>query len=221
MASGKVKSAVAGVLIAGAALSLYFCLYEPPPLGDPKPHEVLGQALAQEAANLLGSGGRINLIVRDTSIFQNPATDFQIKGFLAAAKKLKLSVGATNLVKLDPLRVVRVPPSDFLDILRRQKEGDVLVSFLGPSVLGSDQRAQLGEKKPRVVAFCPGEMARQIDLRALFDLDLLRAVVISRVDPPLKEPLSADSQTWFKHYYQLITPLNLSELPLPASSRPQ
>lgn len=215
MGSAGIKSIVASVLIAGAGLSLYLHFRPTPPTVDPRPQQALGQVLATEAGKLLGAGGRVTIVARDTSVFSNPASDFQMRGFLAAVKKAQLPLGATNWMQLDPLRIVRVPPGDYLDILRRQKEGDVVVCFLGPPLLNADQRARLGDKKVRVVALCSGAMPRQANLRELFDQGLLHAAAISQPNPPSTLPASDDAQAWFQQMYVLITAANLAELPTP------
>jgi hypothetical protein len=215
MTRGNIKVIAASLTIAGAVVFLGVFLHRSPPLGDPRPHAGVGQALAEQTAKLVGSGGKITVIVRDTSVFPNPATGFELEGFVNSLRKAGLSAAATNIVKLDPLRPLRVPPGDFFDLLRKQGEGDVVVSFLGPPLLSDEQVSQFGDKKPAAVAFCPGNLPRQFDLRAGFDQGILRAVVISRPDPPVMLPESGDPAAWFAHFYKLVTRANLSELPLP------
>jgi hypothetical protein len=213
MGHARAKVAGASVVLVGSGLALFFSLYDPPPAEDPRPHLAVGQAMAQATTGLLGNGGAITLVVRDTSVFPSPATEAQIKGFLTALGKQGLRVAATNAVKLDPIRLVRVHPGDFLELLRRQKEGDVVASFLGPALLDGEQQAKLGDKHARVVALCCGDIPRQMDLRGLFDRDLLQAAIISRPNPPLTSPPSEDLEAWFAHFYQVITPANLAALP--------
>lgn len=219
MKSGNVKTIVASLMMAGAALSLWFSYRETPPLPNPKLHEGIGMVMAEQAAKLLGSGGRITLLARDTSVFPNPATDMELKGFAEAVKKARLPVAATNVVKLDPLRMVRVPPRDFFEILRKQNDGDVIVSFVGPPLFTAAERTQFTARKAKVVALCAGELPRQVDLKEVFDQNLLHAAVINRPNPPSVTVQSEDPQAWFRQFFQLITPLNLSEMPLPSESR--
>src|SRR6266446_6933457 len=168
MQTDQPKTIAAIVMIAVAVAILYFSLREPRPNVEPRPEQALGQVLAEEAAKLLSGGGRLTVITRDPSAFQNPASALQLEGFYAELKKSKLTVAATNIVQQDPLRLVRVPPAAFVDVMRKLGENDVIVSFLGPPVLNDEQKARLGEKRPHVVAVCSGWLPRQVDLKGLF-----------------------------------------------------
>jgi len=216
--AGRIKIVVGLALVAGSAISLYLYFTPRPPLPEPLLHEGIGRVLVQQAAPLAGPGGRITLIRRDTSMTPNPATEAQVRGVVAAARQAGLVIGTTNTLRLDPLRLVRVAPNDFLDWLRRQKEGDVIISLLGPPLLGPAQRKQLGEHPAPVVALCSGDMPRQVDLKALFEMGLLHAAVVDRPDPPMVPPKSKDPQSWFDAYYQVITRDNLNDLPSPSPS---
>ncbi len=218
MRSEKAKTWAATITIFAALLLLYFALRVAPPKVDPRPHEALGQVLANEAGKLAGSGGRITVIVPDTVLHKNPAADVQMKRFYQAVKQAKLTVVATNVIQLDPNRLVRVPPGDFFDVLRKQTDGGVVVSFLGPPVdLSAAQRAKLAGRKPRIVAVCSGTMPQQVNLKELFEQGLLHVAIISRLQPPPNLPQSNNLQYWFDYFYQVITPANLADLPLPAA----
>src|SRR5437016_7352122 len=163
MRSDRAKTVAALVTIAGAAAAIYFSLGEAPPQVDSRPQEALGQVLAEEAAKLVGPGGRITLITRDTTDFKNPAAESQVRGFQRALRDAKLTISSTNLIKQDPLRLVRVPPEEFLQIIRKHSEGDVIVSLLGPPILNDEQRGKLGENRPRIVAVCAGALPEQVN----------------------------------------------------------
>ena len=218
MGSAKVKTIVASLLIAGSALWLYLYLHKTPPKIDGRVHDAVGWVLAEEAARLVTAGGGVTLLARDTTVFPNPATEAEMKGFFAAARKLKLPLAATNSIKLDPLRPVRMPPGDFADLLRKLNDGDVVVSFVGPPLLTAAQRVKVGDRKVRVLALCSGAMPQQVDLRALFDQNLLHEAVISQASPRSGPPASDDTQGWFQLGFQLITPANLAELPAPVAA---
>src|ERR1051325_4441950 len=203
------------VVIIGSAAVLFFRLVGLPPKIDALPHVGIGEALAEQAVQALGSGGRIILIAPDTSVFRYPGFEIQLKTFFKAIRKANLSVSATNLIKLDPLRLVRVPPDDFVSLLNKRSEADVIVSLLGPPLPTPEQKAKLPPKHARVVAICSGDMPRQVNLRALFDENLLHAAIVSRPSPPISVPQTSDVAAWFKHFYLVITPANLGELPAP------
>src|SRR6266581_66990 len=103
--ANKVVNVVALLTTVGALSFLYFSIEGLPPRLEARPHEALGQALAREAAKLLGPGGRITIISPDTALFQNPATDAQLKGFHRTAQSAKVPVAGIKAIKIDPLRV--------------------------------------------------------------------------------------------------------------------
>jgi hypothetical protein len=219
MPSAKAKTVAASLTLCGACLGFFMGLRGGSPKYDPAPQEAAGAVLAEETVKLAGSAGRITVIARDTALFANPAADSLLKGFCATLKRGGRTVTATNLVKLDPLRLVRVPPGDFYELLRKQTDRDVVVSFLGPPLLAPEQKARLGEKSARIVAFCPGPLPRQVNLVELFEQNMLHVVVISRPHPPLTPPSSPGGRAWFDYLYQVITSANLAEMPVPLENK--
>jgi len=218
--TGKNVVSVVALLTTVAALSfLYFSIEGLPPRLEARPHEALGQALAREAAKLLGPGGRITIISRDTALFQNPATDAQLKGFHRTAQSAKVPVAGIKAIKIDPLRVASVPPGEFFDVLRKAAEGDVIVSLLGPPVLSEEQAALLDDKRPRVIAVCASALPARINLKSLFDQKLLDAAVISRPEPQPGGGKGESLEQTFDRWFVLITAANLSELPPATASR--
>src|SRR5713101_8223888 len=115
MAKKTAKTVVASLIIVGALACLFFSLHEFGPDFDPKPHEALGQMMAEEAAKLVESEGRVIVIARGTAFFKNPAADVQLQSFYGAMQKAKLKIAATNVIKLNPILLVRMPPGDFVE----------------------------------------------------------------------------------------------------------
>ena len=214
MQADRIKT-IAGVgLMAGGLLALFLSLGEAPPKFDARPHRGLGEALAEEALKALGNGGRLTVITREVAGYKDPALDSQLRGFYQVLRKANVTPAGTNLVKLDPLRLVRVPPGDFLEIMRRKSEVDVIASLLGPPILSGDQRAKLGEKRPRIVAVCSGDLPKQINLKELFEQNSLHVAIVSRPVPaaPPGLPDSASNREVFDQFYQVITASNHVEL---------
>jgi hypothetical protein len=191
-------------LAAWAVILLSIC--QLPPGFDRGPHRALGQVLGQEALKLQQPGGRVILITRETGTFKAPAFDAQAEGLRQTLKKARADISATRLVTVDPLRALGVPPGDFLELLRKGSDKDVIVSLLGPPVLDAGQLTKLDSNHPRVIAVCSGAMPRRIDLKRLFDEKLLHVAVIS-----LDEPAGAASE--FDRHFKLITAANLADLP--------
>jgi hypothetical protein len=216
MGNKKIVGTAAVVVTLAALGSLYVALIGLPPRVDVRPHEALGEAMARETRKLLGSGGRIHLIRRDTALYPNPAADAQIRAFQRELQKAGASVATTTVIKKDPLGLLSVPPGDFYKILEKASEADVIASFMGPPILTADQLAKLGTKRPKVVAVCSGDMPRQVDLRRSFEQKLVEAAILSRRDVPSVLPASNSLQAWFDHFFVVASQANLAEL-LPPS----
>jgi hypothetical protein len=220
MGNNKLIGIAAWLITAAALVALYFSCYGLPPRIDPRPHRGLGQRVADETVKLVGSGGRIILIRRDTTAFKYPAVDVQLKAFFQALQKAGVRVAVTNVIKLDPLRSVSLPGADFFQILKKASGSDVIVSFVGPPNFTSDHAAKLGEHRPHVIAVCTGEMPRHLNLKRLIEDRLLQSAVISRRIFPTPPPASNNPEKWFDYLYAVVTASNLSELPEPFAAAP-
>ena len=155
--------------MAAAAAWLLLFFHPSPPGVDRRPHLAAGEVLAAEAARLLESGGRLIVIARDSDAFEVPANTAQLDGFLQALKKSGRSPATIRRIKLDPLRILGVPPGDFFDLLRQGQENDVIVSLLGPPNLDREQLSKLRTKRPRVLAVCLGSTTTPAEIKSLFD----------------------------------------------------
>lgn len=209
--------AVATILFAWTA---FYRLHHPrPPPTDLRPHEALGEVLAEEAVRHLQPGARLIVLARDPAAFEVPAATAQVEAFLRALRKADRHVHEQRAIRLDPLRLAAVPPGDFFDLLRLGRAEDVIVSFLGPPVLEPTQQAALAPGRPQVLAVCSGNSPARVNLRELFAQGLLRAVVVSRPDAPARAA-PGSRQRAFAQVFQLITPANLHDLPDSAGPRP-
>src|SRR6185295_3508328 len=152
------KSLVASIVIVLALGFLYLTLAGLPPSVNEKPHQGLGQVMGEEAVKLLGHGGRIAVIARKTTDFKTPAAEAQLKAFNQTISKGGAKVAVTRWLRPNPISVVAVPSGEFFDVLRRQSDSDVTVSFMGPAELADGQIAKLGEQRPKVIALCTGTL---------------------------------------------------------------
>jgi hypothetical protein len=202
---------ISTLVLLGASASLYLSLYGLPPRIDPRPHRALGRTLASEALKLGGPGARVIVIARDTEFYRNPDADEQLKALTEAIVKGGGTVSLANKLKVDPLRVMSVPPGDFLQILKKATEKDVVVSLLGPPVFTREQVTSLQGKALKVIAVCTGNLPRQNDLKQPFDQGILKVAVVSKKGAQRHGPATEDTQTWFDHLYALVTPANVAE----------
>jgi hypothetical protein len=173
----------------------------------PAPHRAAGAELARQTLSLLKPGGHITVITRDTTAFQNPASDFLLAGFQRELRRAHASVGDIQRLQVDPLRLIEVPSGDFQNWIHHAAAGDVIVSFMGPPLLTSEQRRQLGEIRPAIVAFCPGDWPDWVDFRPLFAQGLLRAAIVSRCD---QRSATVNSKR-FEQNFTVITKANVDD----------
>jgi len=148
------------------------------------PHRAAGAELARQGLSLMKPGGRIMVITRDTTAFQNPASDFLLEGFQRELRRAHAGIGDIQRLQVDPLRLIEVPSGDFQNWIHHAAAGDVIVSFMGPPLLTAEQRRKLGVIQPAIVAFCPGGWPDQVDFRPLFAQGLLRTALVRRRDQP-------------------------------------
>jgi hypothetical protein len=178
---------------------------------DTRLYEVSGRLVAQQALALLGGGGQITVIARDTAAFKNPATDIQMASFRKALGKAHVTVRSLRQLQVDPLRPIAVPSSDFYEALRDTPKGSVIVSFMGPPVLTPAERSRLKEINPAVVAFCSGGTEPLAELRSLFEQGLLHAAVVDR-RAWSAERGAANQQDRPEESFLTLTPANVAEL---------
>jgi NAD(P)-dependent dehydrogenase (short-subunit alcohol dehydrogenase family) len=212
MANTKVTNGLAVTIVIAALVWLYVFFNPRPPPIDRALHEKVGEVMAAEATKLLEPGAKLIVVARATDPFEVPAAAAQLDALLSALEKSGKNVSTKRLLKVDPLRVTSVPPGDFLELMRQASANDVIVSFLGPPLLSDDQLIKLGTKRPRIVALCSGAMPLQVDLRKVFERQLLATAVISRTNAPAK-PAAGSPQQGFDQMFQVITLANVSELP--------
>jgi hypothetical protein len=203
---------ITALLTTSAALVvIFFASCESSPPLDRKLHDSIGKALAKETLSLLGTRAQITIITRDTETFAQPAFDVLLDSFKREVGRAGGNVGATKLIQTDPLRPVDVPPGDFFELIQRASAGHVIVSLLGPPLLTEEQLNKLGPVKPKIVAFCSGNLAENIDLRPLFDAGLLHAAVVSR-RLHAATGKSIKNQNSFDQLYGMVKPADFSML---------
>jgi hypothetical protein len=211
-------AAGSAIVVAGASLLLTLSVASPK--FNPRPHLALGRMAAEQALHLAGNNGQIVLVDRDTSVFPSPATEQHQRAFFQTLKAGGRNVARTNLFIVNPISVITVPPGDFVEVLRKCSDSDVVVSFLGVVTPTDAQLTRLGAKRPHVLAFCPGPVPRRAPLKRLFEQKLLEVAIVSRPNP-LPRPVGGTlGRQWFDCDYQLITAANLEDLPFTPEPRP-
>jgi hypothetical protein len=209
------KFIFSAVVLAVSALIIFLFLRTSGPSFDLAPHYAIGKVMAEEAAKLATGGGRVTIIGRDDAAFANPYAAAELQALLSALRSANCSIASTNLLKLDPLRLARVPAGDYAQMTRRLGDKDVVVCLLGAPDLNAELLKATGTAQPKLVALCTGTFPRQIALKPLFDKQILQAAIVS------KEELSAAAAGGghgdaFDKLYAVVTAKNVDELSAPA-----
>ena len=207
---------VAVVIAFAALVATFLTAFEFRPRVNRRLHAAIGEALARETLKLLGQGGQVTVIARDTETFKQPAMDVLLATFTREVRRAGAAMAATQLIQLDPLRPAEVPSGDFFELIRRAPAGQVIVSFLGPPLLAEEQRSRLGQIKPKIVAFCSGNLAEMVDLRQLFEAGLLHAAVVSRRLPSVATDKPRRISQDFDQLYLTMTAADLAKWPSPS-----
>ena len=210
MRNCKFTEIIAGLVTVAAVMVVFLSSYQLEPRIDRQLHTAIGKTLAKEALGLLGQGGQIAVIARDTESFRQPAIDILLQSFKREIARANASISATQWVQADPLRPVEVPPGDFFELIRRSPAEHVIVSLLGPPLLTEEQRNKLGRVKPKIVAFCSGNLAEKIDLSQLFGAGLLHSAVVNRRVPP---EATGNRPTTPKSFEQLYMTIKAADVP--------
>ena len=180
MRSARLKVLISLPVLLGSLFAIQSAVIGPSPRTDTGIDREVGRSLAQEALRLLGPGGRVTILMRDTSAYRQPASDTVAAALERELHKGGAIIAARQLLAVDPLRPPQVPPGDFFELLRHGATGDVIISLLGPPSVSEEQRVALGTIKPKVVAFCPGGMGNYISLPLLAEAGLLHGGVMAR-----------------------------------------
>jgi hypothetical protein len=205
---------ITAVLIAStAAVAIFFVTCESSPRIDGRLHAAIGKALGKEALGLLRASGQITIITRDNKTFPQPALDLLLASFKREVGRAGGTIAAIKSIQADPLRPLAVPPGDFFELIQRLPAEHVIVSLLGPPLLAEEQFKKLKPVKPKIVAFCPGNLAEHIDLRQLFEAGLLHAAVASRPASAVAADNPATVQDAFEQLYRIVKAEEFSSSP--------
>ena len=180
MPTDRAKVLVSVPILLGSIAAMAFATAEWPAAGPGPVDREVGHALARETLRLLGAGGHVVLVARDPAAFRAPADALVLDVVERDLRKAGVEVSQRQFYAVDPLRPPQIPPGDAFEFLRRGAAGDVVLSLIGPPLLGEDQRATLGPVKAKVVAFCPGNMGEYVNLPLLAESGLLHGGVFSK-----------------------------------------
>ena len=197
---------IASLSALGVAGLAFAAVTDLPPTFNKPLQKSIGQAMAQETLRHWKPGGTVSVLTRDTTEFPHPEAEAAFTSFQSTLLAAGRPIDTVQSLQLDPLRPLAVPPGDFFELIRRSPPGSVIVSFMGPPELTSEQRSQLNPIRAAVIAFCPGNIPLRSNLRDLLQSGIVRAAVVDRSPPPTKP-------TGFQGTYALVHAEDVASLP--------
>lgn len=209
---------IAIIAIAASIGSMLFSQCESRPKVNLKPFISVGQVMAEETGKLFPSGGsKVVIIQMDDKQYSGPAATAQIKAFIETCQKEgKVSIAGTEKFALNkggeggPVEPGMPLPSDFyFQTLEKYPDVGAIVSFVGAPMLRDEELSRLGEKPPKLVAFCQFGMG----LKQLFEQQVVHVVICPRFHRSADTKKPDTSRDWFDQYYQVVTPETASTLP--------
>lgn len=215
----RVIAAVSGFLILGSLFSLCLTQCEPTIKVDLKPHQLVGEVVAQEVVALLPDKGRIAIIrLNDEALNKVPEGDevrTLMKGFhvgLGRHEKITLE-GVEELGFQDYLDLLArkgFPTETYLALVQKHPGVDAIVSFVGPPVSFTESGARPEPTSPKLIVFSrQGGVAR-----ALFEDDLLLLAIIPKTDlKPWEFKPTGLPRDEFDRRYRIVTKETAFSLP--------
>lgn len=198
----KVAGVAAILVIAASCIWIYFTQFKTQNHNTAL-HQKIGSVMAEQTAQLIGKKGHIVTIAISTKEW--PELKTQIDAFKAKLKSLgTYEIRHYELdTKDQPKYGVGTGLSGrrYVRTVNKNKEADLLVSFVGAPKVTDEEAAELA-KKPHLIA----ESRSGDNLPALFDRKLIDVAVVSRFQFPApgpEKPRSADE--WFTKRYQIVT----------------
>ena len=175
-----IKEVIAVVFAALSLLALAFSFWSVPPSVNKKLHSEIGRNIASEALKSLKPGGKISIITRDTDAFPQPELTILMNRLEQEIRRAGAEINTIQHLQRDPIRPNEVPSGDFYELLRRSREGDVIISLMGPPLLLPEHREKVGQPKAAVVALCHSGSAEATKIEGLLSAGLLKAAILNK-----------------------------------------
>ncbi len=208
-------TAIAILAIVGSIASMFFTQCERRPKVNMKPYLAIGQVMAEETSKLLNNQGEIVVIAMDTKQFKMPTVEAQLKTFQETLRKQ----GSVKVLAIEPLSMsnmgiigpeMGMPAATFLPIAEKYPNAAAFVSFVGAPALQEEDLARLGERRPKIIAFCSFGMG----LKSLFERQIIHVAIVPHLEARGDQSKKPDTlRDWFNQYYKVVTPETASSLP--------
>lgn len=208
-----VTGSIAVLVTIACAIWVYVREFASPDI-DLKLHEAVGVALADQAHEVLGQAGKVLIVsMKDRNA---PELKVQMQAF---EKHLKVfgNITIQDRIFLDPGDNPKYRPGSglsakhYLKIVRKNKNLDLIVSFVGAPQLTPEELSQLQgmNKAPKLIA----EAHSPERLLDMFDKKGLQAAIVPRYEFPAPGPRKPKTgREWFEQSYQVVSTANLDSV---------
>ena len=201
---------ICALAVAGSALWIYWREFKTPQ-HDVAMHQRVGEILAEETANVVGTKGKVVLIAIPTGGL--PELKTQLESYRERLKKLgNFDVREYELDTKDQDKYgvgTGLSGRRYVRTVQKNLDAAVFVSFIGAPNLKEEDVAEL-KAVPKLVA-----QARSVDhLPRLFKNGLISVAVASRFTFPAPGPIQANTaQERFDKRYQIIRASTVAMIP--------
>jgi hypothetical protein len=200
------------VAIAGSAAWIYYREFKAPK-HNVALHQRVGEVMAEQAAKLAGSKGRLVVITIPTG--NEPELRTQLEAFRKALKKLgDYDLKEHELETKDQPKYglgMGLSGRRFVRAVKNNPKADAIVSFVGAPKLAEEELTEL-TKVPKFLA----ETRSPDNLPKLFEKRIIQVAVVSRFYFPAPGPIKPKTtEDWFNKRYQIIAADSVKTIPPP------
>ena len=200
------------VAIAGSAAWIYYREFKAPK-HNVALHQRVGEVMAEQAAKLAGSKGRLVVITIPTG--NEPELRTQLEAFRKALKKLgDYDLKEHELETKDQPKYglgMGLSGRRFVRAVKNNPKADAIVSFVGAPKLAEEELTEL-TKVPKFLA----ETRSPDNLPKLFEKRIIHVAVVSRFYFPAPGPIQPKTtEDWFNKRYQIIAADSVKTIPPP------
>ena len=202
---------LAVLAIAGSLAVLYRTQFQGRPDEATKLPEGLGIVVAEETGKLLGSKGKVVLILPKRGAYRDPVVELQRAAFAKALAQSKgMSLLATEFIELEragTMGAAGLDPQPFRQFVQQHAGADVFVTLAGFPEFPKESLAGLAGKKFVVL----GSTAPH--LKAMLVGNTVQVAILPRTRPSTDGKKPRTAREWFNSSYEVVTPATAGALP--------
>ena len=196
--------------IAGSGLWIYFREFKTP-AHNVLLHRRIGEIMAEQAANLVGSKGRLVILTIPTG--SEPELQTQLEAFRRKLKTLgSYEIKEHEFDTKDQAKYglgSGLSGRRYVRAIKNNPKAELIISFIGAPKLSEEDLAEL-KNPPKFIA----ETKTPDHLPKLFEKNLIQVAIASRFIFPAPGPQKPKTpQDWFDKRYQIVVAESIRDLP--------